>query len=64
MLLIFNHTVTTTEKETNHGAPTPPSMVHFAIEIEPEEYRKAKNLLAKYNIQLEKENSLEKSVQV
>ena len=24
MLLIFNHRVTTTEKETNHGAPTPP----------------------------------------
>jgi catechol 2,3-dioxygenase-like lactoylglutathione lyase family enzyme len=55
MLLIFNHTVTTTEKETNHGAPTPPSMVHFAIEIEPDEYRKAMKLLEESNIQIEKE---------
>jgi catechol 2,3-dioxygenase-like lactoylglutathione lyase family enzyme len=55
MLLIFYHTVTAIENETNHGAPTPPSMVHFAIEIEPEEYRKAKILLEENNIQIEKE---------
>ena len=55
MLLIFNHRVTTTEKETNHGAPTPPSMVHIAFEIEAEEYEKAKELLAENNIQVEKE---------
>jgi len=30
-------------------------MVHFAIEIEPEEYRKAKKLLEENNIQIEKE---------
>lgn len=55
MLLIFNHRVTTTEKETNHGAPTPPSMVHIAFEIEAEEYEKAKKLLVDNNIQVEKE---------
>jgi catechol 2,3-dioxygenase-like lactoylglutathione lyase family enzyme len=55
MLLIFNHTVTTTEKETNHGAPTPPSMVHIAFEIEAEEYEEAKELLVEKNIQVEKE---------
>jgi catechol 2,3-dioxygenase-like lactoylglutathione lyase family enzyme len=33
MLLIFNHVVTAAEKETSHGAPTPPSMVHVAFEI-------------------------------
>lgn len=42
MLLIFNYEVTTTEKETNHGAPSPPSMVHMAIEIGSEEYENAK----------------------
>ena len=55
MLLIFNHGVTTTEKETNHGALTPPSMVHIAFEIEAEEYEKAKELLVDNNIQVEKE---------
>ena len=28
MLLIFNPELTTVEKETIHGAPTPPSKVH------------------------------------
>ena len=55
LLLIFNHVVTTTEKETNHGAPTPPSMVHIAFEIEAEEYEEAKELLVEKNIQVEKE---------
>ena len=55
MLLIFNHAVTTTEKQTNHGAPTPPSMVHIAFEIEAEEYEEAKELLVEKNIQVEKE---------
>jgi catechol 2,3-dioxygenase-like lactoylglutathione lyase family enzyme len=53
-MLLFNHLVTTTEKETNHGAPTP-SMVHIAFEIEAEEYVKAKELLVDNNIQVEKE---------
>ena len=45
MHLIFNHEVTTTENETTHGAPTPPSMVHIAFEIGFGEYENAKNLL-------------------
>ncbi|MDW0287576.1 MAG: VOC family protein [Nitrososphaeraceae archaeon] len=55
MLLIFNHGVTAAEKETSHGAPTPPSMVHVAFEIESDEYEAAKDLLEKNNIQIEKE---------
>src|SRR5215510_2435575 len=53
MLLIFNYGATTTEKETNHGASTPPSMVHIAFEIEAEDYEDAKGLLANNNIQIE-----------
>jgi catechol 2,3-dioxygenase-like lactoylglutathione lyase family enzyme len=55
MLLIFNYRVTASEKETSHGAPFPPLMVHVAIEIEPSEYEEAKDLLEKNNIQIEKE---------
>jgi catechol 2,3-dioxygenase-like lactoylglutathione lyase family enzyme len=55
MLLIFNYEVTVTEKETNHGVPSPPSMVHIAIEIESSEYENARNLLVDSNIQVEKE---------
>jgi len=55
MLLIFNHGVTAAEKETSHGAPTPPSMVHVAFEIESDEYEEARDLLEKNNIQIEKE---------
>lgn len=62
MLLIFNHEVTITEKETNHGAITPPSMVHIAFEIESEEYEKAKESLVKSNIQVEKEIEWENDI--
>ena len=62
MLLIFNPEVTTAEKETIHGAPTPPSMVHIAFEIEAEEYEKAKELLAENNIQVEKEIAWENDI--
>ena len=55
MLLIFNYGVTRSEKETSHGAPTPPSMVHIAFEIESDEYDETRNLLEKNNIQIEKE---------
>jgi catechol 2,3-dioxygenase-like lactoylglutathione lyase family enzyme len=55
MLLIFDPSVTTTEKETNHGASTPPSMVHIAFEIEIEDYEKAKRLLGENEIKVEKE---------
>jgi len=62
MLLIFNQTVTTIEKETNHGAPTPPSMVHIAFEIEPKEYENAMKLLSENNIQVEKEIAWENDI--
>ena len=55
MLLIFNYGVTAVEKETSHGASTPPSMVHVAFEIESDEYEEARDLLEKNNIQIEKE---------
>lgn len=62
MLLIFNHAVTQTEKETNHGASTPPSMVHIAFEIAAKEYEEAKELLAKNKIQIEKEIDWENDI--
>ena len=62
MLLIFNHLVTATEKETSHGALTPPSMVHIAFEIEAEEYGVAKKLLKESNIQIEKEIAWENDI--
>ena len=55
MLLIFNPEVTTIEKDTIHGATTPPSMVHIALEIETNEYEMAKDLLIKNDIDVEKE---------
>jgi catechol 2,3-dioxygenase-like lactoylglutathione lyase family enzyme len=60
MLLIFNHAVTMAEKQTNHGAPTPPSMVHIAFEIEAEEYEEAKELLVEKKYPSRKRNSVEK----
>jgi len=62
MLLIFNDEVTAAEKETSHGAPTPPSMVHIAFEIESWEYKQAKDLLAKNNIHIEKEIEWENNI--
>jgi catechol 2,3-dioxygenase-like lactoylglutathione lyase family enzyme len=62
MLLIFDPSVTTTEKETNHGASTPPSMVHIAFEIEIEDYEKAKRLLGENEINVEKEIIWENSI--
>lgn len=55
MLLIFNPGVTAVEKETVHGAPTPPSIIHVAFEIETDEYEEARDLLEKNNIHIEKE---------
>ena len=62
MLLIFNHGVTAAEKETSHGASTPPSMVHIAFEIESDEYEQAKHLLEKNNIHIEKEIAWENNI--
>ena len=38
-----------------HGASTPPASVHFALEIEKEDYEKAKNILIQNKIEIEKE---------
>jgi len=62
MLLIFNQAVTAAEKETSHGASTPPSMVHIAFEIESDEYVQAKHLLEKNNIHIEKEIAWENNI--
>ena len=62
MLLIFDHTETSHEKETIHGASTPPSMVHIAFEIEADEYGKAKRLLADRDIKVEKEIAWENDI--
>lgn len=62
MLLIFNQAVTAAEKETSHGASTPPSMVHIAFEIESDEYEQAKHLLEKNNIHIEKEIAWENNI--
>jgi catechol 2,3-dioxygenase-like lactoylglutathione lyase family enzyme len=62
MLLIFNYEVTATEKETNHGATTPPSMIHIAFEIGSEEYENAKKFLVESNILIEKEIEWENSI--
>jgi catechol 2,3-dioxygenase-like lactoylglutathione lyase family enzyme len=63
MLLIFNPEVTSIEvKESSHGAMTPPSMIHIALEVEPEDYEKAKELLEENNIQIEKEITWENDI--
>jgi catechol 2,3-dioxygenase-like lactoylglutathione lyase family enzyme len=38
-----------------HGALTPPSIVHFALEIDKSEYDNAKKVLIESNIEIEKE---------
>ena len=58
MLLIFNPKSTLNDSISIfpiHGAITPPSIVHFALEINTEDYEKWKNLLSKKQINIEKE---------
>jgi hypothetical protein len=60
MLLIFNPE--NTRISTNsifpvHGAITPPSSIHFALEIEEVDYEAAKNILIQNEIYIEKEMS-------
>jgi catechol 2,3-dioxygenase-like lactoylglutathione lyase family enzyme len=62
MLLIFNYATTAAEKEIYHGALTPPSIVHFAFEIEEEQYEEAKKLLLANDIQVEKEIAWENDI--
>jgi catechol-2,3-dioxygenase len=64
MLLIFNPT--NTLNNTNklfpiHGAITPPSIIHFALEIQKEDYEKWKYILQNNNINIEKEIELKYS---
>ena len=55
MLLIFNPKVTMHEKETKHGAITPPSMNHFALEIKKDDFHTIKMDILNKNIEIEKE---------
>ena len=67
MLLIFNPNKTLVSNENSatiqlptHGAFTPPSIVHFALEIDKENYDNAKQMLTEKNIKIEKEVAWEK----
>ena len=58
MLLIFNPESTLNDSISIfpiHGAITPPSIVHFALEINTADYEKWKDLLSKKQIDIEKE---------
>jgi catechol 2,3-dioxygenase-like lactoylglutathione lyase family enzyme len=55
MLLIFNPKVTMYEKDTKHGAITPPSMIHFAFEIKKDDFQTIKMDILNKNIKIEKE---------
>jgi catechol 2,3-dioxygenase-like lactoylglutathione lyase family enzyme len=60
MLLIFNPGSITNKNQSrfpSHGASTPPASVHFALEIEKEDYEDAKNMLIQNKIDIEKELS-------
>lgn len=62
MLLIFNPNNTLTKGDTVfplHGAISPPASVHFALEIEKEDYENSKNMLVQNEIEIEKELSWE-----
>jgi catechol-2,3-dioxygenase len=57
MLLIFDplRTSINNDKLPTHGAMTPPSRIHFAMEIEEQEYQPCKEFLARNGIVIEKE---------
>jgi catechol 2,3-dioxygenase-like lactoylglutathione lyase family enzyme len=60
MLLIFNPENTRLADNSIfpvHGAITPPSSIHFALEIEQVDYEAAKNILIQNKIPMEKEMS-------
>ena len=60
MLLIFNPENTRLANNSIfpvHGAITPPSSIHFALEIEQADYEAAKNILIQNKILMEKEMS-------
>jgi catechol 2,3-dioxygenase-like lactoylglutathione lyase family enzyme len=66
MLLIFNPNKTLANDTSNtaqlpaHGAFAPPSIIHFALEIEKENYGAAKHILNEKNVKIEKEVTWEK----
>ncbi|MFL6401978.1 MAG: VOC family protein [Nitrososphaeraceae archaeon] len=68
MLLIFNPNKTLSNDMANtssaqlptHGAFTPPSIIHFALEIEKQNYDNAKYMLNEKSIKIEKEVIWEK----
>jgi catechol 2,3-dioxygenase-like lactoylglutathione lyase family enzyme len=65
MLLIFNpnKTLASDTSDTQlpaHGAFAPPSIIHFALEINEESYGDARSILNQNNIKIEKEVTLEK----
>ena len=57
MLLIFDPVRTKANSGSlpAHGAPTPPSSIHFALEIEEQDYHANKQILIDNNIAIEKE---------
>lgn len=57
MLLIFNPARTSVDNNTlpAHGAMSPPSSIHFAMEIKEQDYQDWKKLLFKNSISIEKE---------
>lgn len=60
MLLIFNPEntmVSTNSIFPVHGTITPPSSIHFALEIEQVDYEVARNILIQNGISIEKEMS-------
>ena len=66
MLLIFNPTNTLNNNTTDklfpiHGAMAPPSIIHFALEIQKEDYEKWKYILLDNKIHIEKEIELRNS---
>mgnify|MGYP003579918653 FL=1 len=64
MLLIFNplNTLNHVKKLFPiHGAITPPSIIHFALEIQKEDYEKWKDILQNNKINIEKEIELKSS---
>jgi catechol-2,3-dioxygenase len=64
MLLIFNPTNAlnnTNKLFPKHGAMTPPSIIHFALEIQKEDYEKWKYVLLDNKIYIEKEIELKDS---
>jgi catechol-2,3-dioxygenase len=55
MLLVFNPDRTSRSNDNlpTHGAATPPASVHFAMEIEKQDYTRWQDLLAKNKIKAE-----------